>query len=101
MSAWTPIMERDLRHAMEAAAADDNVRVIVLTGAGRAFCAGADLEGVKEIDPTEIRRGENTPVVRNKRADWQTAHACMPAFPFAVFVIVAGATAGIGLVHAL
>ena len=39
MNAWTPIMERDVRHAMEAAAADDDVRVIVLTGSGRAFCA--------------------------------------------------------------
>ena len=28
MNAWTAIMERDVRHAMEAAAADDNVRVI-------------------------------------------------------------------------
>src|SRR2546430_4049691 len=35
MNAWTAIMERDVRHAMEAAAADDNVRVIVLTGSGR------------------------------------------------------------------
>ena len=43
MNAWTAIMERDMRHAMETAAADDNVRVIVLTGAGRAFCAGAAL----------------------------------------------------------
>ena len=61
MNAWTAIMERDVRHAMETAAADDNVRVIVLTGAGRAFCAGADMEGLKAIDPNEIRRGENTP----------------------------------------
>lgn len=37
MNAWTPIMERDVRHAMEAAASDQDVRVIVLTGAGRAF----------------------------------------------------------------
>ena len=45
MNAWTPIMERDVRRAMEAAAADDNVRVIVFTGSGRAFCAGADMDG--------------------------------------------------------
>jgi len=61
MNAWTPIMERDVRHAMEAAAADDNVRVIVLTGSGRAFCAGADMEGLKGLDPSDIRRGESVP----------------------------------------
>ena len=68
MNAWTAIMERDVRHAMEAASADDNVRVIVLTGAGRAFCAGADMEALKEIDPNDIRRGENTPFDMNRRA---------------------------------
>ena len=62
MNAWTATMERDVRHAMEAAAGDDNVRVIVLTGAGRAFCAGADMEALQAIDPSEIRRGENTAV---------------------------------------
>jgi len=35
MNAWTPIMERDVRHAMAAAAADDIAGVIVLTGSGR------------------------------------------------------------------
>jgi enoyl-CoA hydratase/carnithine racemase len=56
MNAWTPIMERDVRHAMEQSAADDNVRVIVLTGAGRAFCAGADMDALKGLDPASLRR---------------------------------------------
>ena len=43
MNAWTAVMEHDVREAMMSAAHDDNVRVIVLTGAGRAFCAGADM----------------------------------------------------------
>src|SRR5258705_3876079 len=47
MNAWTPIMERDVRHAMEAAAADDNVRVIVLTGSGRAVSARARIEAAQ------------------------------------------------------
>src|SRR6186713_615762 len=101
MNAWTATMERDVRHAMEAAAGDENVRVIVLTGAGRAFCAGADMEALKEINPNDIRRGENTPFDMNRRADWQTRYAYYPAIPKPVIGMLNGATAGIGLVHAL
>jgi len=76
MNAWTPIMERDVRHAMEAAAADDNVRVIVLTGSGRAFCAGADMEALKGLDPDDVRRAQNLPPFdMNRRPDWQTRYA--------------------------
>ncbi|MBR1207661.1 MULTISPECIES: enoyl-CoA hydratase [unclassified Bradyrhizobium] len=101
MNAWTAIMERDVRHAMEAAANDDNVRVIVLTGAGRGFCAGADMEALKGIDPNEVRRGENIPFDMNRRADWQTRYAYYPAIKKPVIAMLNGATAGIGLVHAL
>src|SRR5437762_11118460 len=102
MNAWTATMERDVRDAMEAAAGDDNVRVIVLTGAGRAFCAGADMEALQGIDPNEIRRGENTPPFdMNRRADWQTRYAYYPAIPKPVIGMLNGATAGIGLVLAL
>jgi enoyl-CoA hydratase/carnithine racemase len=100
MNAWTQIMERDVRHAMETARDDDNVRVIVLTGAGRAFCAGADMEALKGIDPNEIRRGENVPPFdMNRRPDWQARYAYYPSKP--VIGMLNGATAGIGLVHAL
>jgi enoyl-CoA hydratase/carnithine racemase len=101
MNAWTAIMERDVRQAMEAGANDDNVRVIVLTGAGRGFCAGADMEALKGIDPNEIRRGETIPFDMNRRADWQTRYAYYPAIKKPVIGMLNGATAGIGLVHAL
>jgi enoyl-CoA hydratase/carnithine racemase len=102
MNAWTPIMERDVRRAMEAAAADDNVRVIVLTGSGRAFCAGADMDGLKGLDPNDVRRAESVPAFdMNRRPDWQARYAYYPSIPKPVIGMLNGAAAGIGLVHAL
>jgi len=44
LNAWTPRMTAELVHAIDAAASDDGVGAIVVTGAGRGFCAGADIE---------------------------------------------------------
>jgi len=46
LNAWTYKMGGELRAAVEAANVDDDVTSIVLTGAGRGFCAGADIEDV-------------------------------------------------------
>jgi 2-(1,2-epoxy-1,2-dihydrophenyl)acetyl-CoA isomerase len=43
LNSFTAAMHRELRAALDAAAADDTVRCVVLTGAGRGFCAGQDL----------------------------------------------------------
>jgi enoyl-CoA hydratase/carnithine racemase len=45
MNAYTPQMGAELIQAFRRLGEDDSVRVIVVTGAGRAFCAGADLGG--------------------------------------------------------
>src|SRR4051794_36382102 len=47
LNAWTRQMHLDLRDAMQKAGADENVRAIILTGAGRGFCAGADMGGLQ------------------------------------------------------
>ena len=50
LNAFTPVMGDELCDAFRGAREDDEVRVVILTGAGRAFCAGADLEVLKQED---------------------------------------------------
>jgi enoyl-CoA hydratase/carnithine racemase len=44
LNAWTEQMRAELMQAFDQADADDDVRAVIVTGAGRAYCAGADLE---------------------------------------------------------
>lgn len=51
LNAFTTTMRQELIAAFDATDADDNVRVVIVTGAGRGFCAGADLSaGSKTFD---------------------------------------------------
>ncbi len=45
MNAFTPTMQAEMIDAFDRIDADDDVRVVIVTGRGRAFCAGADLGG--------------------------------------------------------
>ena len=49
MNAITPAMLKELKAAVQAAGTAEEVRVVVLTGAGRAFCAGVDLKALGEV----------------------------------------------------
>ena len=62
LNAWTATMGRELIAAFDAADADDAVRAIIVTGAGRGFCAGADLQaGGSTFDWRERRSGDAIP----------------------------------------
>jgi enoyl-CoA hydratase/carnithine racemase len=62
LNAWTPTMGRELIAAFDAADADDAVRAIIVTGAGRGFCAGADLQGGgATFDWRERQAGDGIP----------------------------------------
>src|SRR4051812_1405615 len=59
LNAWTQTMCEELTAAFDESDADDEVRAVVVTGAGRGFCAGADLaSGGSTFDWRERERGE-------------------------------------------
>ena len=64
LNAWTGQMGRELREAFDRADADDEVHAVIVTGAGRGFCAGADLGGGGETFDYR-KRGASDPVPRD------------------------------------
>jgi len=58
LNAFTPQMRNELIDALDRADDDDNVRAIIVTGAGRAFCAGADLGSGRETFDYQRRNGQ-------------------------------------------
>lgn len=102
MNALTKVLEAELRSAVERAGSDDSVRAIVLTGAGRAFCAGMDMDELEALPPDDIRAERwMRPYDMNRRADYQTRYSYFPAAPKPIISAINGAAAGLGLVMAL
>ncbi len=73
LNAFNLAMARELQGALDDAAGNPDVRAIVLTGAGRGFCAGQDLAavdmsaGAPRVDLTEFIREQYNPVITRLR----------------------------------
>jgi enoyl-CoA hydratase/carnithine racemase len=113
LNAWTALMESEVRSHMENAEQDDEVRVIVLTGAGRGFCAGADmslLSAVAErgLDHRDLDDRGREQVLRDgadrregAAPDFQKKYSYFPAIGKPVIAAINGPVVGLGLVIAL
>jgi enoyl-CoA hydratase/carnithine racemase len=74
MNAFTPQMMAEMISAFDMADADDAVRAVIVTGAGKAFCAGADLgAGGATFDYAKRggRWGEESPMQDDGSVDWE------------------------------
>ena len=91
LNAWTGPMGRAYFDALDAAADDPDVRVIVVTGAGRGFCAGADMDMLQGIG--EAGGSASDPETR--------PHTYATSIPKPVIAAINGPCAGLGFVHAM
>jgi enoyl-CoA hydratase/carnithine racemase len=94
LNAWTGEMEVAYFDLLEDCAASDEVRVIVVTGAGRGFCAGADMESLQTL-------GEEGFEAANDGIDRSRPQTLPLAIPKPIVAAINGPCAGIGLVQAL
>jgi 2-(1,2-epoxy-1,2-dihydrophenyl)acetyl-CoA isomerase len=88
--------------AMEAAADDDDVRAVVLTGTGRAFCAGGDLQDFARREPDGAAAAGPRSLqadVRRLRGHMRTSQL-LREMPKVTFAAINGACAGAGLAWA-
>jgi enoyl-CoA hydratase/carnithine racemase len=108
LNAWTPHMGRELYAAFQAAARDDVVRVIVVTGAGRGFCAGADMDNLRGIQSGTAADAPSQPSEHAANGEILPTHPALAtayAYPLSVSKPVIGAingpVAGLGFTYML
>lgn len=122
LNAWTPVMADEVRDAMAKAALDDEVRVIILTGSGRGFCAGADMgelkgaagEGTSRLTGNESPEEAVSILMETKteeqrdpdnrsgvRSDFRKRYSYLPSIPKPIIAAINGPAAGLGLIIAL
>jgi 2-(1,2-epoxy-1,2-dihydrophenyl)acetyl-CoA isomerase len=96
LNAWTKQVGQELSEALTESASDPEVRAIVVTGAGRAFSAGADLKAGFDVTP------DGAPDVRTPlREIYHPLMLQMRAVPKPVIAAVNGPAVGIGCSFAL
>ena len=93
LNAWTAEMERAYFGLLEDCGAREDVRAIVVTGAGRGFCAGADMQQLQSIGDGSIDAAEAD---RDRRPQTFPHTISKP-----ILAAINGPCAGIGLVQAL
>ena len=98
LNAWTGRMGAEYFDALDRAADDPGVKVIIVTGAGRGFCAGADMDMLQGLGGGGGGAGGGDDAGGPRETRQQT-HAT--TVPKPVIAAINGACAGLGFVHAM
>jgi enoyl-CoA hydratase/carnithine racemase len=94
LNSWTGELGTGYFNALDTAAGSAAVKAIVVTGAGRGFCSGADMDMLQGIQDGR-GQGEERPQYRDERHDYALS------IPKPVIAAINGACAGLGFVHAM
>src|SRR4051812_11719086 len=102
LNAWTTRMGAEVRHAIADAERDPTVVGIVITGAGRGFCAGADLNMLAGIADGAARPGSDDGLAADAgRADWgddlRGEYTYLMSVPKPIIAAINGPVAGMGV----
>jgi enoyl-CoA hydratase/carnithine racemase len=93
LNAWTAEMQTTYFDLLEECTASEQVRAIVVTGAGRGFCAGADMQNLQAISGGEYDQASTTQDSRPV--------AFPLSIPKPIIAAINGPCAGLGFVHAM
>jgi len=96
LNAWNGELAARYFELLDQAAADPEVKVIVVTGAGRGWCAGADMDTLQGIGASGGESAGGTNAAAGAREQYHTTTVPKP-----VIAAINGACAGIGMVQAL
>ena len=101
LNALNPQLMRHLVDAARRAAESDEIRCVVLTGAGRGFCSGGDVRAIKSAEDIRVRIESPKPSSTEARARWvrrsAEASRLLHEMPKPTIAMINGACAGAGL----
>jgi enoyl-CoA hydratase/carnithine racemase len=109
LNAWTATMEKEVRASLDEAKRDANVGIIVLTGAGRGFCAGADMSLLSSVAAQGLPGGDREAVSQlgsslqreSGSPDFQKKYSYLLGIEKPILAAINGPAVGLGLVIAL